>query len=131
MRTHLLLTATLFLLAGLACGVAAVAAPFLFAAAADAVAAADAEGAALGAALLGLTGRAAALVAAGLAVPCLLCAWGVFRHRPWARWLAIALGAIALVQVPVGTVGGAYVLWVMLSRRFEPWFEGGGDVSRP
>lgn len=123
MRTHLHLTAALFVVAGLIFAAAALISPSIFAAAA---ASADASGedGAVAAALLHLTGRTVTIGGALLAGPSLICGWGVLRHRRWARWLAILLASIALVYVPIGTVVGGYVLWVMLSERFEPWFDG-------
>jgi hypothetical protein len=128
MRAHLRFTAALFLLAGAFFAVAAVLAPSLFTAAASAIADAGDEGADIGAFVIAYTGRAVAIGGAVLAVPSLVCGWGLLRRRPWSRWLGILLAALAVVQFPVGTMLGGYVLWVLLSERFEGWFEtGGGD----
>jgi uncharacterized membrane protein (DUF2068 family) len=134
MRTHLRLTAALFFLAGLLFAAMALLSPFLFAAAANSAIDEGDDGAALASAVLQLTGRALAIGGAVFAVPSAVCGWGLLRRRPWSRWLAILLAAIAVVQFPVGTVIGGYVLWVMLSAQSEPWFEGGvgaGDAGAP
>lgn len=123
MRTHLHLTAALFILAGVFFATAAILAPSLFTAAAAAVAESGDEGADVGAIMVTLTGRVVAIGGAVLALPSLVCGWGILRGKPWARWLGILLAALAVVQVPVGTIAGAYVLWVLLSERFETWFE--------
>ena len=41
--------------------------------------------------------------------------WGLLKIRPWARGLAIVLGALALLHFPFGTALGVYTLWVLLS----------------
>lgn len=103
---------------------AALLAPTLSTAAADAVASSGEEGADIGAALIAWTGRAISIAGFILCVPSLLCGWGLLRHHSWARWLGILLAAIAVVQIPVGTILGGYLLWVLLSTRSEPWFDG-------
>jgi hypothetical protein len=123
MRTHLRFTAALFFLAGAFFAAAAILAPSLFSAAASAIAAASDEGADIGAIVIAYTGRAVAIGGAVLSVPSLVCGWGLLRRRPWSRWLGILLAALAVVQFPVGTMFGGYVLWVLLSERFERWFE--------
>jgi hypothetical protein len=41
--------------------------------------------------------------------------WGLLKLQPWARGLAIVLGAISLLHPPFGTALGIYTLWVLLS----------------
>ena len=123
MQAHIRVTIFVFVLFGALAIVTAIVAPRLSATAAATLATSGEDGADLGAELIAWTGRALAITAAILAPPSLLCAWGLRRRRNWARWLGIFLGALAIVQVPVGTFLGAYVLWVLLSERFEPWFE--------
>jgi hypothetical protein len=36
------------------------------------------------------------------------------RRRPWARLLALTLGAVDLLLLPYGTALGCYTLWVLL-----------------
>jgi hypothetical protein len=123
MRAHLHFTALLFILIGAVFGLAAVLAPSLFSATAEAVAQSGEEGADVGAALIAWTGRTVAIGGAVLSLPSLVCGWGLVRRRTWSRWLGIFLAALAVVQVPVGTIVGGYILWVLLSARFESWFE--------
>jgi hypothetical protein len=40
---------------------------------------------------------------------------GLLQRTPWARVLAIILGIIALLSVPLGTALGVYTLWTLLS----------------
>jgi hypothetical protein len=37
------------------------------------------------------------------------------RRRPWARLLALMLGAVDLLLLPYGTALGCYALWVLLN----------------
>jgi len=125
MRAHLYITAAIFLLAGAVLAGAALFAPSQFNQAAETVAASGDEEAAIGAAILNITGRAISWAGAVLSLPCLVCGAAILARRGWSRWIGIPLAAVALVQVPVGTVIGAYLLWVLLATRFEPWFERG------
>ncbi len=40
---------------------------------------------------------------------------GLLQRQPWARLLAIVLGVISLIDVPLGTALGIYTLWALLS----------------
>lgn len=44
----------------------------------------------------------------------ILVGWGLLRHQPWARIVAIVLGIISLFHPPFGTALGIYTLWVLL-----------------
>ena len=58
----------------------------------------------------------------GGAVIGLIAGWGLLDRRPWARTLAIVLGAVSLVDVPFGTALGIYTLWVLLPAQSEEEF---------
>ena len=51
---------------------------------------------------------------AGLAAVSFATGYGLLKVRPWARVLAIILGFISLLHVPVGTALGVYTLVVLL-----------------
>ena len=76
----------------------------------------------VGAALLGFTGIAVTILALTFAVPSIICGWGLLKRRRWARILAIVLAAISLIEFPVGTVFGVYVLWVLFNKETEALF---------
>jgi len=44
----------------------------------------------------------------------LVLAWGLFEREPWARFLGLALGFLALLRFPFGTALGIHTLCVML-----------------
>lgn len=45
--------------------------------------------------------------------------WGLLQKRPWARMLAIVLGCVSLIDMPLGTALGIYTLWVLLPAKSE------------
>ena len=40
---------------------------------------------------------------------------GLLNREPWARVLAIVMGVIALINIPIGLAMGIYTIWVLLS----------------
>jgi len=123
MRLHLRIAASLFLAAGLLLAVSAASSSWLFDRFAAHIAATDDETAQLGAAAVGLTGRFLATGSAVLFIPVAATGWGILTRRRWARLTGIVFAAILVVFIPVGTVIGAYLLWVLLSTRSEAWFD--------
>ena len=66
-------------------------------------------------ALLSLVGAfILALAAAGFAT-----GWGLWQREPGARPLALAVGAVSLLDIPFGTALGVYTLWVLLPAEAE------------
>jgi len=43
-----------------------------------------------------------------------LAGWGLLHREPWGRVLALVLGFLALLNVPLGMALGVYTLWVLL-----------------
>ena len=64
-------------------------------------------------AVMGIIGPLVCIFLAALGLPGLVTGYGLLRRKPWARVLAIVVGALNLVNVPIGTVIGAYTIWVM------------------
>jgi hypothetical protein len=50
-----------------------------------------------------------------LALPGIICGIGLLKFRPWARIVAIILGALHLLSFPFGTALGVYTLVVLLN----------------
>jgi hypothetical protein len=64
------------------------------------------------------TSGVAVFVVAMLAImslPSILTGRGLLNRRPWARIAGIILGILSLPGFPVGTLIGAYALWVLLN----------------
>lgn len=65
-------------------------------------------------------------VAAGLLIlsaPGLIGALGLLTRRSWARAYAVVLGAVLLLWFPLGTLLGAYTLYVLLQPETSLYFE--------
>jgi hypothetical protein len=54
-----------------------------------------------------------AILIALLSVPNILAGWGLLKRKSWSRMLAIILGAISLLSIPIGTAIGIYTLWAL------------------
>ncbi|HET8826793.1 MAG TPA: zinc ribbon domain-containing protein [Terriglobales bacterium] len=52
-----------------------------------------------------------------------LAGWGLLNREPWGRVLALVLGFIALIHVPLGTALGVYTLWVLLPANSEAEYD--------
>jgi predicted nucleic acid-binding Zn ribbon protein len=49
--------------------------------------------------------------------------FGLLERQPWARMLAMVLGCISLIKIPIGTALGIYTLWVLLPARNEAQYQ--------
>jgi hypothetical protein len=58
-----------------------------------------------------------------LAVPSAVAARGLLLYRDWARIAMIVICALNILNLPVGSILGAYGLWVLMSPETEPLFE--------
>jgi hypothetical protein len=92
-------------------------------------AAADPQDAAIAIPVLGIAGTALVIFLGGFSLPGLLTGYGLLNYRPWARILGIVLSALSLINIPIGTLMGAYGLWVLLSKDTERLFDGGPIVT--
>jgi len=52
-------------------------------------------------------------------LPGLIAGYGLLKYREWARILTIVLCFLNLLNIPFGTILGAYGLWVLLSSEGE------------
>lgn len=122
MATHVKILAVLFVVFGVFGVLGAFFSSILFGVLASIVGASAGEGAPLGGALLGLTGIALSVMLFLLALPSIIAGWGLWTLRPWARILAIILGAISLIKFPIGTLFGVYVLVILFRKDTEALF---------
>jgi hypothetical protein len=58
-----------------------------------------------------------------LAVAGIVTGWGLLAKQPWARMLAILLGAVSLIDMPFGTALGIYTFWTLLPAESEEQYE--------
>lgn len=45
--------------------------------------------------------------------------WGLLQREEWARTVALVIGFVALLNLPIGTALGIYTLWVLLPSQSE------------
>jgi hypothetical protein len=64
---------------------------------------------------IGLLGAFAGAIVAALAIPGLIAGYGLLKYYEWARILTIVIAIFELIRFPLGTILGAYSLWVLLS----------------
>ena len=75
-------------------------------------------------ALLGGLGTFLGILMAALGLPGLLLGYGLLQRRSWARVLGLILGFLNLLNFPVGTLLGAYTLWVLFQPESQALLEG-------
>lgn len=73
--------------------------------------------------IYGVLGLAIAVFAALFAIPDLLIGMGLRRRRKWARIGGFVVGALALTNVPLGTMLGVYAFVVLLDKDVTAEFE--------
>lgn len=123
MQTHVKVLALLFIVFSALGVLAALALMAVFGGAAGIVgASADPGDAAVALPIIGLTGTALVVFILVLSLPGLIAGFGLLSFKPWARILGIVLCAINLINIPFGTVFGAYGLWVLLNKDTERMF---------
>jgi len=132
MQTHVKVLAVLFIVfsaLGVLCAIALLA---VFGASAGIVGAtAEPNDAALAIPIIGLAGMGLVIFLLIVSLPGLIAGFGLLNLKPWARILAIVLCAINLVNIPIGTIFGAYGLWVLLNKDTEQIFAVPSSLAHP
>lgn len=57
-----------------------------------------------------------------LGLPSIIGGWGLLKNRSWARILIIVVGALSLLNFPIGTAYGAYAIYVLTHDQARPLF---------
>jgi hypothetical protein len=122
MATHVKVLAGLFVVIAVLLAALAFFAPLILGLIGHAVAESNEPDAATVGAFLGLTGAVFSAVMVCLAAPFAICAYGLFKMRPWARIMAIILSAMCLINLPFGTLVGIYGLIVLFQKQTEQLF---------
>ncbi|MEO5894940.1 MAG: hypothetical protein ABIS06_04510 [Vicinamibacterales bacterium] len=132
MQTHVKVLAVLFIVLSALGVLSAVAILVIFGGAAGIVgASADAGDAAVALPMIGIAGTGIAIFLLALSLPGLIAGVGLLKLRPWARILGIVLCAINLINIPLGTLFGAYGLWVLLNKESEQMFNPTAALTHP
>jgi hypothetical protein len=50
---------------------------------------------------------------------------GLLSCRPWARILTLVMGGIGLLNIPIGTLKGVYIIWVLVQQETVSLFDKG------
>jgi hypothetical protein len=80
------------------------------------------EGDALPLSILAIVGGVVSAFVLLLSVPGIIGGVGLLRYKPWARYLVMILAALGLVNIPVGTIVGAYTIWVLVQDKTAQLF---------
>ena len=75
--------------------------------------AAGAQGEAGAGLLAGGIGVVFAVFIIALSLPGIIAGWGLLKRKSWSRMLAIVLGALNLLNLPIGTALGIYTIWAL------------------
>jgi hypothetical protein len=59
----------------------------------------------------------------------LISGFGLLNHQQWARYVALVVACFRLFNFPIGTIFGAYTLWVLLNAETKRIFETGAMPS--
>ena len=73
-------------------------------------------------AILGIVGTAVGLLLIALSIPGLIAGAGLLARKSWARILAIVVGILGLINVPIGTAIGVYALFVLMQDAAAEYF---------
>jgi hypothetical protein len=72
--------------------------------------------------IFGLTGLFVGAFLLVLSTPGIIASYGLLKQRPWARSLAIAVGILQLMLIPIGTIIGIYTIFVLAQASAETYF---------
>jgi hypothetical protein len=72
--------------------------------------------------VLGIIAIVSILFFGALAVPGILAGYGLLKRTRWGQILAIVVGFLSLVNVPLGTALGIYALFVLLQNSATDYF---------
>lgn len=85
--------------------------------------------------ILGRIGAAVGAFLIALSVPGIVGGIWLLRRRAWARILTLVVGALGLLDIPLGTALGVYTFWVLMQddaveafRRQAEWPGSGPDL---
>jgi hypothetical protein len=122
MATHVKVIAVLYLICGVFFAAAALFTPMILGLVATLVGTSGDPDAGVASAVLGLTGVAVSIIMGVIAIPFIATGWGMLKLRPWSRIAGIVLGALSIIQIPLGTAIGVYALVILFRKDTEALF---------
>lgn len=72
--------------------------------------------------ILGVVGTWGGLLFLVLSLPGFLAGYGLLQRKEWGRILAIVVACLNLLNFPLGTLLGAYTIWVLLQVSATEYF---------
>jgi len=73
-------------------------------------------------AILGIVGTSVGVFLAALSAPGIAAGIGLLKRKSWGRFLAMVVGVLGLLNFPVGTLIGIYMLWVLMQDSAAEYF---------
>jgi hypothetical protein len=64
-----------------------------------------------------------------LSIPDIIAGIGLLKRKSWARVLALIIACIDLIFIPIGTIIGAYCIWVLVHDETVKLFEGAKGIE--
>jgi len=77
------------------------------------------SGDAQAAAIMSGIGFFIAIIVAVLSLPSIIAGWGLLNGKSWSRIVAIIIGALNILNFPVGTAIGVYTIWALTQSESE------------
>jgi hypothetical protein len=65
-----------------------------------------------------------------VSVPDIIAGIGLLKRKSWARILALILACLDLILIPIGTIIGAYCIWVLVHDDTVKLFEAAESVEQ-
>jgi hypothetical protein len=81
--------------------------------------------------ILALVGTAIATLLFALSAPGVIGGIGILKGWWWARYLALLLGLMNLMYIPLGTILGIYTFWVLMQDESVAYFEADHVAHQP
>jgi hypothetical protein len=73
--------------------------------------------------VLGFIGTGLMLLLTALAIPSVLAGIGVLLRREWGRIMALVVGILSLIDLPIGTAIGVYSIWLLMNDETRTLFQ--------
>lgn len=124
MLTHVKVLAVLYIVLGALGVLSALLLMMVFGVAAGSVGVSGNPDAAVALPIIGFVGTGLVIFLLAISLPGVIVGFGLLKLKPWARIGGIVLCAINLINIPIGTILGAYGLWVLLNGETERLFTG-------
>lgn len=64
-----------------------------------------------------------------ISIPDIIAGIGLLKRKSWARIMALILACVDLILIPIGTIIGAYCIWVLVHDETVKLFEGAQDMK--